>query len=113
VRRLIIATWIGACGGLLEAPTQSRAQSSYSELLPPFREELADEERQTWTLKKFPSQKYMSEFYWREPSDTPAFFRDSLLQFVARTYYLTRDNFDGSKSQAWSGGGWIRPPCGS
>ena len=29
------------------------------------------------------------------------------MQFVARTYYLTRDNFDGSKSQAWAGGGWL------
>ncbi len=87
--------------------TQSHAQGSNSQLLPPSREEIADEERQSWTLKKFPSQPYMSEFYWREPPDTPAFFRDSLLQFVARTYYLTRDNFDGTKSQAWAGGGWI------
>jgi hypothetical protein len=43
----------------------------------------------------------MNEIYWQFSKDTPAFFRDSLLQFVARTYYLTRDNFDGSKSQAW------------
>jgi len=41
------------------------------------------------------------------PSDTPAFFRDSLLQIVARTYNFTRDNSDGSKSQAWTAGGWI------
>ena len=26
---------------------------------------------------------------------------------MARTYYLTRDNFDGSKSQAWAAGGWV------
>ena len=49
----------------------------------------------------------MNEIYWQHPSDTPAFFRDSMLQFVARSYYLTRDNFDGSKSQAWAGGGWL------
>ena len=49
----------------------------------------------------------MNEIYWRYPSDTPAFFRDSLLQLVTRTYYLTRDNFDGSKSQALTTGGWI------
>jgi outer membrane OprD family porin len=49
----------------------------------------------------------MREFYWQYPSDTPAFFRDSLLQLVTRTYYLTRDNFDGSKSQALTTGGWI------
>jgi hypothetical protein len=48
----------------------------------------------------------MNEIYWRYSPDTPAFFRDSLVQFVARTYYLTRDNFDGSKSQAWAAGGW-------
>ena len=71
------------------------------------REEIADQERLSWTLQKFPPQPYMNEFYWRYPSDTPAFFRDSLLQFVARTYYLTRDNFDGSRSQAWAGGGWM------
>src|SRR5262245_1000888 len=107
VRRVIIAGWTGACVGSVGMTTQSHAQGSYSQLLPPSREELADEERQTWTLKKLPAQQYMSEFYWRFPSDTPAFFRESLLQFVARTYYLTRDNFDGSRSQAWAGGGWI------
>jgi len=48
----------------------------------------------------------MSEIYVRYPSDTPAFFRDSLLQFVFRTYDLTRDNFNGTKTQTWAGGGW-------
>src|SRR5215470_2537232 len=107
VRRVIIAGWIGACLGSAGMTAQSHAQGSNSQLLPAYREELADEERQTWSLKKFPSQPYMNEFYWRFASDTPAFFRESMLQFVARTYYLTRDNFDGSRSQAWAGGGWI------
>jgi hypothetical protein len=49
----------------------------------------------------------MNEIYWQFPPDTPTFFRESLLQYVARTYYMTRDNFDGSKSQAWAGGGWL------
>ena len=49
----------------------------------------------------------MSELYWQLPPETPAFFRDSLLQYVIRTYYFTRDNFNESKSQAWTGGGWI------
>ena len=49
----------------------------------------------------------MNEIYRQHPSDTPAFFRDSMLQYVARSYYLTRDNFDESKSQAWAGGGWV------
>src|SRR5262245_9846532 len=103
--RLIISGCIGACMGPVGMTKQSYEQGSKSQLLPQSREELADEE--LWSLSKFPSQPYMSEFYWRFPSDTPAFFRDSLLQFVARTYYLTRDNFDGSRSQAWAGGGWI------
>jgi hypothetical protein len=81
--------------------------TSYSQLLPVDRQEIADQERLTWSLKKFPSQKYMNEIYWQFPSDTPAFFRDSLAQFVSRSYYLTRDNFDGSKSQAWAAGGWL------
>ena len=102
VRRVIVAGWIGVGVGLVGAPTQSHAQGYNSQLLPPSREEIADDERLGWTLKKFPSQPYMSEFYWRFPSDTQAFFRESLLQFVARTYYLTRDNFDGSRSQAWA-----------
>ena len=96
----LVATCIGSVG----AVTQSQAQ----QLLPASRSELADEERISWTLQKFPPQPYMNEIYWRQyTADTPAFFRDSLLQFVARTYYLTRDNFDGSKSQAWATGGWV------
>src|SRR5262249_16692133 len=93
----------------LQTPTvaQPDTTASTSQLLPPSREEIADQERLSWTLKKFPSQPYMKEFYWQLPSNTPAFFSESLLQYVARTYYLTRDNFDGSKSQAWTAGGWI------
>ena len=81
--------------------------SSASQTRPSSREEIADDEPLSWTLKKFPTQKYMNEIYWKPSSDTPAFFRDSMLQFVTRSYYLTRDNFDGSESQAWAGGGWV------
>jgi outer membrane porin, OprD family len=115
-----IVLWVGAA-------TQARAQTantaqttqsgssstppsegdSYSGLLPPEQSEIADQERLSWTLQKFPPQPYMREFNWQFPDDTPAFFRDSLLQIVARTYYLTRNNSDGSKSQAWTAGGWI------
>ncbi len=100
---VLIAGWIAVSAGCVAVTTHAHAQS----LLPPSHEEVADQERLSWTLKKFPPQPYMNEIYWRWPSDTPAFFRDSLLQFVARTYYLGRDNFDGSKSQAWAAGGWI------
>ncbi len=55
----------------------------------------------------------MREIPWRDamgrdfPADTPAFFRDSLLQFVFRTYDLTRNNSNGSISAAWALGGWV------
>jgi len=88
-------------------PTTAPVAYYTSQLLPPSREEIADQERVSWTLKKFPPQPFMNEIYTQYASDTPAFFRDSLLQLVARTYYLTRDNFDGSKSQAWALGGWV------
>ena len=115
-----IAFWIGAV-----TPSQAQTSNtgrtdqagasstippegdSYSVLLPPEESEIADQEPLSWTLQKFPPQPYMREFYWQLRPDTPAFFRDSLVQIVARTYYLTRDNSDGSKSQAWTGGGWI------
>jgi outer membrane OprD family porin len=102
-RRIILAGWIVACMASAATVTQSQAQ----ELLPASRNEIADQERLSWNLQKFPPQPYMNEIYWQYSKDTPAFFRDSLLQFVARTYYLTRDNFDGSKSQAWAAGGWL------
>jgi hypothetical protein len=89
--------------GSIGTVTQSHAQ----QLLPADRQEIADQERLSWTLQKFPPQPYMNEIYWRYSPDTPAFFRDSLLQLVTRTYYLTRDNSDGSKSQAWAVGGWL------
>jgi outer membrane OprD family porin len=102
-RRIIVAGWIGTCVGSVGVATESKAQ----QLLPADRQEIADQERLSWTLQKFPPQPYMNEIYWQYSRETPAFFRDSLLQFVARTYYLTRDNSDGSKSQAWAGGGWL------
>jgi hypothetical protein len=118
--RTVIATaGIGVCLGWVGGVTQSQAQTSStgqatapppyfsSQLLPADREEIADDERVSWTLKKFPPQPYMSELYWQLPPDTPAFFRDSLLQYVVRTYYFTRDNFNESKSQAWTAGGWV------
>jgi hypothetical protein len=101
------AALVGVSLGFLgTATTQSQAQSATS-LTPADRDELAGEERGFWTLNKLAPQQYMREMYWQFPKDTPAFFRDSMLQFVARTYYLTRDNFDGSKSQAWTAGGWV------
>src|SRR5215510_7347735 len=101
--RTVIATaGIGVCLGWVGGVTQSQAQTSStgqttpplpyytSQLLPTDREEIADQERISWTLKKFPPQPYMSELYWQLPPETPAFFRDSLLQYVIRTYYVTR-----------------------
>jgi hypothetical protein len=101
---LFIAGWAGTSVGVVGVPSGSSAQ----QLLPADRQELADQERlSSWTVSKVPAQPYMNEVYWQFSKDTPAFFRESLLQFVARTYYFTRDNSDGSKSQAWAGGGWL------
>jgi hypothetical protein len=102
-RRIFVAGCIGIGVGSVGVVTESKAQ----QLLPADRQEIADEERVSWSLQKFPPQPYMNEVYWQFSKDTPAFFRDSLLQYVARTYYLTRDNSDGSKSQAWAAGGWL------
>jgi hypothetical protein len=88
-------------------PTLEKGGATYSNLLPPDLDEVADSERQTWTVNKFPPQRYMKEIYWDFPDDTPAFFRDSLIQVVARTYDLTRDNSDASKTQGWAAGGWV------
>jgi hypothetical protein len=102
-RRIIVAGWIGTCVGAVGVATESKAQ----QLLPTDRQEIADQERLSWTLQKFPPQPYMNEIYWQYSKDTPAFFRESLLQYVVRTYDLTRDNSDGSKSQGWAAGGWL------
>lgn len=116
-KSIVVAGWIGGCAAYVGMTTHAHAQTSStaqttagnsaSGLLPQSHEEIADNERLSWTLKKYPPQPYMNEMYWHFPDDTPAFFRDSMLQFVARSYYLTRDNFDGTRSQAWAGGGWI------
>jgi len=101
----LLAVWSAVIGtGSAGVATQSQAQ----QLLPADRVEIADQERLSWSLAKFPPQPYMNEVYWQQSAnEMPAFFRDSLVQVVARTYYLTRDNFDGSKSQALAGGGWL------
>ena len=102
-RRIIVAGWIGTCVGAVGVATESKAQ----QLLPTDRQEIADQERLSWSLQKFPPQPYMNEIYWQYSKDTPAFFRELLLQYVVRTYDLTRDNSDGSKSQGWAAGGWL------
>jgi hypothetical protein len=113
-RASIAAIGIVACIGAAVVTTPSLAQtasanpsSENSELLPDDRREIADQERLSWTVNKFPPQPYMKEIYWQLPDDTPAFFRESLVQFVARTYDLTRDNSNGTKSAAWAVGGWM------
>ena len=99
---LFVAGWIGTCvgsvgrHGILRAATPAGRPPGDCRSGAPFLDP-----------EKFPPQPYMNEIYWQYSRDTPAFFRDSLVQFVARTYYLTRDNFDGSKSQAWAAGGWL------
>ena len=114
VRCLAVSACLAAC--LASSAFDARAQTQSpavaqalpaTSTLPSSRVELADQDPDYWTLKKFPSQQYMHEIYWNFPVGTPPLLRDSMLQYVARTYYLTRNNFDDSKSQAWAGGGWI------
>lgn len=78
-----------------------------SQFPPPQNDDVAEQEYPFWTLAKLPPQSLMREIYWNHPPETHPFFRDSLLQLVARTYFLDRDNFNGSKSRAWTGGGWV------
>jgi outer membrane porin, OprD family len=102
-RRVLTASAIGLCLAWFGSIAQSRAQS----LVPADRQEVADEDKGIWTLQKLPSQQYMHEIYWPYAPDVAPFFRDSLVQIVARTYYLNRLNSNGTISQAWTGGGWI------
>ena len=106
LRPIMAAAVIGAAAIATSAP--SLAQGNLLSIFPsPQNDDVAEEEYPFWTLSKLPPQSYMREIYWQHPSDTPAFFRDSLLQFVGRTYYFDKDNFNGTKSRAWTGGGWI------
>lgn len=118
LKRNVIAGWICGCFGMIGVTTEALAQTSatgqeagtgsaHSQLLPTSRSEVADDEHLSWTLKKLKPQPYMREFYLQYPDDTPAFFRDSLVQYVARTYVLSRDNSDGTRSQAGAAGGWL------
>jgi hypothetical protein len=102
-RQLFTAGGIALCLTLFGPIAPSHAQS----LVPPDRQEVADEDNRIWTLQKLPSQQYMHEIYWPYAPDVAPFFRDSLVQIVARTYYLDRLNSSGTTSQAWTGGGWI------
>ena len=104
----VVAVWMGLAAQASAQTANAGSPDSSSSLLPADRQEIADQEHlSSWTVKKIRPQPYMNEIYWRMPDDTPAFFRDSLVQFVARTYYLTRDNADGTRSQAWAAGGWV------
>jgi len=101
---------IATCVVWLAAATQVQAQATgtNTQFYSPFREEVAEELlSRSVTATALAPQPYMREVLWGFRDDVPAFFRDSLMQIVARTYYLTRDNFDGSRSQAWAGGGWL------
>jgi hypothetical protein len=106
------SAWSGAAvqslAGLVFCIGTAHHAAAQEGLLPADRQEIADQERLTWTLDKFPAQPFMNEIYWdRRVQEMPPFFRDSLVQYVARTYYFNRDNFDGTKSQAWAAGGWL------
>ena len=99
---------IGVCVGSLVLATQAQAQSSNSQFSQIDHEDVAAELLQrSVAATSLPTQQYMREVFWGFPETTPAFFRDSLVQVVARTYDLTRDNFDGTRTQGWAAGGWL------
>ena len=116
-----IAIWAQLAGGQAQAQNNRSTSEptlpsdSRSKLETVTQEEVADESVATKAVPawQLPPQPYMREVKWRDvmgkdfPADTPPFFRDSLLQIVTRSYYLTRNNSDNSRSQAWAGGGWL------
>jgi len=100
-----------ACAGWLAVSNPVQAQDvvtgAHTNFHPLTRDEIADDLHRSVTATGLPPQPYMRELPWVFPPGTPAFFRDSMLQVVARSYYLTSDNFDGSRSRAWAAGGWL------
>jgi outer membrane porin, OprD family len=123
--RIAVAGCIGLCAGWVIIATQAHAQSFpsavgrtesvaiYDPLNVPTRDEVAEQKLGSAANYKLPPQPYMREIYWQDvmgrpfPANTPPFISDSLLQIVTRSYYLTRDNFNGTRSRAWAAGGWI------
>jgi outer membrane porin, OprD family len=102
-----IVVFLGSAGMVTRSQAQQLLPEA-QELLPDSHVELADQDRFTWNVKKVPPQPFMNEAYWPQyTAETPAFFRDSFLQYVVRTFEFTSDNFNGSKSQALATGGWL------
>ena len=113
--RLFFGAWLTVCAILIGTTIQAQAQGTgtNTEFNVIERDDVPIELDRNATATKIPPQPNMNEVYWRDvmgrdfPPDTPAFIRDSLVQFVARTYDLTRDNFNGTTTQGFTGGGWI------
>ena len=108
LQAVVMAGLIGL-GAIAATPAAAQPISGNqnSTFPPPQNDDVAEQEYPFWTLAKLPPQSLMREIYWNHPPDTHPFFRDSLLQLVARTYYFDKDNFNGTKSRAWTGGGWV------
>ena len=100
---------IGLCVGSIAAAPQVQAQSFNSQFYQINHDEVAEQQLldRPVATTSLPTQAYMREVFWGSSETTPAFFRDSLVQVVARTYDLTRDNFDGTRTQGWAAGGWL------
>ncbi len=79
-----------------------------SQLLPADRQEIADQERlSSWTVNKIPPQPYMKEVYWNLAGRHAGIFPRFPGSVRGATYDLTRDNANGTRSQAWAAGGWL------
>jgi hypothetical protein len=106
--RAVMAAGLIGLGAAAIAPAAAQPIGNQnSQFPPPQNDDVAEQEYPFWTLAKLPPQALMREIYWNHPPDTHPFFRDSLLQLVGRTYYFDKDNFNGTKSRAYTGGGWI------
>ncbi|MET0677239.1 MAG: OprD family outer membrane porin [Bradyrhizobium sp.] len=99
-----VAAW-GFSGSPVHA--QSGSTGAHTLFHQQTRDDVAGELHRSVAATGVAPQPYTHEVPWGFGSDTPAFFRDALMQVVGRTYYLKRDNSDGSTSQAWAAGGWI------
>jgi outer membrane porin, OprD family len=123
VQRSAVVVWAGLCAAWICAPAHAQSGGSsagraeevpiFNPLEVPTRHDVAEQKLESAAGWRLPAQPYMNEIYWRDlmgrdfPADTPVFIRDSLLQIVTRSYYLTRDNSNGTRSAAWAAGGWI------
>jgi hypothetical protein len=90
---------------LLGAASRSWAQESIAQEEPPP----ASVEQSTTPIERsyriFPERPGVFPWLKEKIQDLPPFFRDTKLDLNLRTYYRNAKQFDGSRNEAWAGGG--------